>query len=159
MDFLNGLSTVSLQKKVIILDLKYTKWGIILLRFGFGIILIASSYHKILSPVEFSFSVENYRIIGGGLSQAAAVWLPWLELITGLFLIFGIWLDAAVIINCLLMILFFILVLQAYIRGLDINCGCFHTEEEKTIRLLKIIENSLFMGFSILLLLKHQARD
>ncbi|MEJ2628071.1 MAG: MauE/DoxX family redox-associated membrane protein [bacterium] len=132
------------------------KWMAIILRFGFGILFLYSSYHKILHPWEFSFDVENYRIVGEGLSRLIAVWIPYLELIVALLLISGIWLKEAILMNYLLMQLFFILVIQAYIRGLDINCGCFHTGGEGTIGPVKIIENLIFLGLSVVLLLLHE---
>ncbi len=138
------------------MKVKYQKWIEILLRFGFGILLIFSSFHKIIHPWGFSFDVENYRIVGEGISRLVAVWLPYLELILALLLISGIWLNAAVIINVLLMGLFFLMVLQAYVRGLDISCGCFYPGGEDSIGPVKIIENVVFLGLSVILLLIYQ---
>ncbi len=131
---------------------QHQKWAAVFLRFGFGILLIFSSYNKIIHPWDFSLDVENYRIVGEGLSRLAAVWLPYLELILAIFLITGIWIKAAVVINYLLMQLFFLLVLQAYIRRLDVNCGCFNPGGDATIGLIKIIENIIFLGLSVILL-------
>ncbi|MFO7889662.1 MAG: MauE/DoxX family redox-associated membrane protein [bacterium] len=132
------------------------KWVALFLRLGFGVLLIFSSFHKIMHPWDFSFDVENYRIVGEAVSQLAAVWLPYFELLLALFLISGIWLQAAVIMNFLLMQLFFILILQAFIRGLDINCGCFYSGEGSPIGPVKIIENIVFLGFSLMLLVIHK---
>jgi len=134
---------------------KHQKWARIILRFGFGILLIFSSYAKIIHPWEFSFDVENYRVVGEGLSRLTAVWLPYLELILALFLISGLWIKAVVVINYLLMQAFFVLVLQAYIRGLDINCGCFNPGGESTIGIIKIMENIILLGLSVILLLLY----
>lgn len=136
----------------------YREGAEIILRLGFGILLLYSSYQKILHPWEFSFDIENYRIIGEGLSRVAAVWIPYLELVIGLFLISGIWLKETVLMNFLLMFIFFTLVIQAYFRGLDINCGCFHPGGDGTINFGKIIENTIFLGFSIILLLLHEKK-
>lgn len=132
------------------------KWIIFFLRFGFGILLMYSSIHKILQPWAFSFDVENYRILGEALSRLVAIWFPYVELIVALFLISGIWLRTAVITNFLIMSLFFILIMQAYIRGLDINCGCFHPGEGGSIGPLKIIENLIFLGLSVTLLTVYE---
>jgi len=134
---------------------QHLKWAAVFLRFGFGLLLIFSSYSKIIHPWEFSIDIENYRIVGEGISRLVAVWLPYLELILAILLITGIWINAAVVINYLLMQLFFLLVLQAYIRRLDINCGCFNPGGDATIGLLKIIENILFLGLSVVLLIIH----
>ena len=120
-----------------------------LLRFGFGILLIYSSLHKIRFPFEFAEAIENYRILGEGLSRWAAIWIPYLEVLTGLLLILGIWIDSAVIVNASLMLIFLILVSQAYFRNLDIQCGCFAFDEASKIKLIKLFENLFFLCSSL----------
>jgi uncharacterized membrane protein YphA (DoxX/SURF4 family) len=119
---------------------------ILILRLGFGFLLIYASVDKIRHPFEFAEVVENYRVFGPDLSRLVAVFVHYLEALTGLLLITGIWLDAAVSINGLLMAGFLFLVLQAFIRGLDINCGCFMVAGEAPIGLIKILENIIFAG-------------
>ena len=130
---------------------RYRAWIVLFLRVGFGVLLIVASMDKIRQPFGFAGMVENYRVVGEGLSLWVAVWLPVLEFFTGLFLILGLWSEAVVLINFLLMAVFFILVIQAYVRHLDIQCGCFSTEEGGRIGILKVIENFIFMAGSILL--------
>jgi uncharacterized membrane protein YphA (DoxX/SURF4 family) len=119
---------------------------------GFGVLLIYSSLYKIQSPYEFAKAIENYRILGEGLSRWAAVWIPYLEAITGLLLILGVWIDAAVTINALFMLVFLILVSQAYFRGLDIQCGCYAFDEASTIKLTKLLENLFLLCSSLWLI-------
>jgi len=127
------------------------KWLILFLRWGFGLLLIFAAVDKIRHPFEFAEAVENYRIFGADLSRWIAVWIPTLEVVVGLFLILGIWQDAFILLNMILMTLFLLLVMQAYARGLDVRCGCFFVEGESKIGLLKIFENSIFTALSILL--------
>jgi len=129
----------------------WKKWFAFVLRLGFGILLVAASADKIIHPFGFAQAVENYRVIGEGLSRWVAVWLPYLELLVGLLLILGVWKDAAVLTNALLMLTFLFLIMQAYFRGLDIRCGCFTTGEGSSIGVSKILENLLFAGFSVFL--------
>jgi len=124
---------------------------ILILRIGFGVLLIYASVDKIRHPFEFSEVVENYRVLGPDLSRWVAVFIPYLEALTGLLLITGIWLDAAVSINGLLMVSFLFLILQAFLRGLDINCGCFMVQDEAPIGWIKIVENTIFAGFGVFL--------
>ncbi|MFH1942668.1 MAG: MauE/DoxX family redox-associated membrane protein [bacterium] len=130
----------------------WQKWLSLILRLGFGILLIIASIQKILYPYEFSQAVENYLVVGEGLSRWVAVWLPYLETITGILLIIGVCKDAAVLTNADLMNLFLILVAQALIRHLDIRCGCFIVQgEDAPIGMAKLAENILFAGCSIVL--------
>lgn len=129
------------------------KWFIIVLRIVFGIILIAASIDKLTHPIQFAQAVENYRLVGEVLSRWTAIWLPYLELATGILLIAGIWLDAAAIVNFVMMAIFLVAVIQAYARGLDINCGCFSTDGGSKIGPGKILYNFLLLGGSLILLL------
>ncbi len=130
-----------------------------LLRLGFGALMIIASLDKIANPFAFAEAVENYRIIGQDLSHWTAVWLPFLELMTGLLLISGIWLKAAVGINALLMSAFFIFVFQAWARGLDIHCGCFDLGGEGKIGVLKILENTAMAAGAWYLVRVYAHRD
>ena len=129
----------------------WQKWLVMMLRLGFGLFLIIAAIDKIRHPYPFADVVENYRVLGEGFSRWVAVWLPVFEILLGVMLIVGIWLDAAALLNALLMTAFFILVTQAYARGLDIRCGCYFFEGEAVIGLQKIIENLVLTGLSLLL--------
>lgn len=95
--------------------------------------------------------VQNYQVIGKDLSLWTAVFVPYLEAVTGILLIAGFWLEASAWINMMLMLVFLILVGQAYFRGLDINCGCFAVEEAEKIGWFKLSTNILYAVFSIIL--------
>lgn len=127
------------------------KWFIIALRIGFGAILIAASIDKLLHPIQFAQAVENYQVFGEVLSRWVAIWLPYLEILTGVLLILGIWFDAAAILNFLMMTIFFLALMQAYIRGLDINCGCFSVQGGTKLGLGKLLYNLLLFGGSSIL--------
>ena len=87
-------------------------------------------------------------MISGASIQPLALWvaavLPVLELFVGLMLISGFWLDAAVIASVGLYTAFLILVVQARVRGLNIDCGCFHVEGGGRIDFLKVVENTAY---------------
>jgi uncharacterized membrane protein YphA (DoxX/SURF4 family) len=127
------------------LNVKAREWFFILLRIAFGVILIAASVDKIRHPIEFAEAVSRYRVIGEGLSFWAAVWIPALEALTGMLLVFGFWSDGAVIVNTGLMTAFLVLVFQAWVRGLDIRCGCFSVDSGTPMGWLKFLEN---VGFA-----------
>ena len=131
------------------------RWSTLLLRLGFAFLLGYASIDKILHPYLFAQDVMHYRVLGEGLSYLVAVWIPYLELFTALCLVSGIWLDAAVSINAILMPMFLVLVLQAFFRRLDIHCGCFTVNGESVIGPVKIIENFVFAALSLVLARLH----
>jgi uncharacterized membrane protein YphA (DoxX/SURF4 family) len=133
---------------------KFITGAVIILRIGFGLLLCYAAIDKIRHPLQFAGIVENYRVFNAELSFWVAAIVPYLEVITGFLLISAIWIDAASMLNMLFMCLFFILVTQAYLRGLDIHCGCFSTGEEgEPIGLIKVSTNLFYMIMSIILLI------
>jgi uncharacterized membrane protein YphA (DoxX/SURF4 family) len=92
-----------------------------------GLIFILASIEKILNPADFAELVFNYQILPDTLINFTAVFLPWLEVLLGVLLIFGIWIPGALIIANLLLITFFSALIFNAARGLDIQCGCFST--------------------------------
>lgn len=119
-----------------------------LLAMGFGFLLVFSSFDKITHPLVFAGMVENYQVIGKSLSLWVAVWLPATEMLLGLMLILGFWPSASLLFNAGLMTGFLALVTQAYLRGLDIECGCYGAEGS-TIGPFKILQNLALAGLSI----------
>jgi len=80
---------------------------------------------KIQDPATFAASIEAYRIVSGPAALWAALLLPWLEVIIGIGLLTP-WLErASSTIIILLLALFIGLHSSAWMRGLDISCGCF----------------------------------
>lgn len=110
-------------------------------RFVLGIVFVYASYDKILHPEAFAKIIYNYQILPDELINLAAIFLPWLELITGSLLIIGLWLPGSVFIGNILLIIFFCALMYNKARGLDISCGCFSTSEsaapESTLYLLR----------------------
>ena len=77
-----------------------------------------------------------------------AVILPWIELVTGLFLIIGFKSRTSVIVIGLLLIMFDIMILINMYRGAPITCGCYDAVGEP-IGWKKILENALMLVFSV----------
>jgi uncharacterized membrane protein YphA (DoxX/SURF4 family) len=121
---------------------------ILALRLFFGIIFIYAAYDKLLNPLEFSQAVENYQLVNAALSKWIAIWLPFLELILGIMLLFNIWLVPGTIINVILNIVFTIAVFSAYYRGLDISCGCFG-KESGIVTGSKVFSNIMLLAISL----------
>jgi uncharacterized membrane protein YphA (DoxX/SURF4 family) len=99
---------------------------ILLFRVVLGVTFIYASLDKIAHPDQFARIVYNYKILPGFLINIFAVTLPWVELVAGLFLIFGIF-TASLIISFLLVV-FIVAISVNLFRGIDLNCGCFSTD-------------------------------
>ncbi len=98
-----------------------------ILRILLGLLFVASGGEKLLFPYQnFLYVIQNYQILPPFAEESAARVMPWIELILGVFLILGLWLEWTLR-GVLIMILGFLLIVgQALIRRLPLEeCGCF----------------------------------
>ena len=110
-----------------------------LIRLFMGAIFIYASFSKIHDPALFSNMLHNYGVTPLAIENIIALTLPWIELFIGLGLIFEIKYEACLDISIFLIVLFILLILQAYLRDRSIYCGCFMGSDE-TMSLEKAIE-------------------
>ena len=89
-----------------------------------GIFIYAGAI-KVLDPVQFANDIDNYKILPWPVSVALAFYLPWLEILCGLGLIFRFLYRGALSILTALILVFTLATVAAKVRGLDITCGCF----------------------------------
>ena len=133
----------------------------IIFRIILGIIFIYASYDKILDPAGFSKNIHNFHVTPIAIENILALVIPWLELIIGIFLIFGLFLDGTINITIALLILFIIVLSQAVFRGIDVHCGCFKTEADVGVTDLRfelikrIVEDFILLGMAFVI----QMRD
>ena len=121
-------------------------------RFILGVIFVYASYDKILHPKAFAEVVYNYQILPDGLINVTAIFLPWLEILIGVFLIVGFWMSG-VAIWCNIMLAVYIGALCFNLaRGLNVNCGCFSTTKGSTISIETILWDVAFLALSAYLL-------
>lgn len=125
------------------------------LRFFVGLVFIIAGIIKIIAPVEFFEAVMNYKIFGEFISQIIAVVIPWLELIIGLLIIFEVYIKENLLLYLVLLLSFNILIASAIIRGLNINCGCFGTENSMQVGFYKLAENFGLFFIALFLFLKY----
>ncbi|HJY62920.1 MAG TPA: MauE/DoxX family redox-associated membrane protein [Ignavibacteria bacterium] len=119
-------------------------------RIVLGAIFVYASFDKMANPQDFLKVIENYKILPVQLANPLAIFLPWLELITGLLLIVGKWEKGALLIYNVLMVIFVIALSQALIRGLDISCGCFSVKPTSTSEVwLRVILDIITLFFSV----------
>jgi hypothetical protein len=98
------------------------------MRLILGGVFVWASIYKILHPAAFAGVIANYQLLPDVLVNGYAVTLPWLELLLGFFLIFGLWLPGAVVLSNLLLVVFSGALVFNVARGLDIDCGCFTSD-------------------------------
>jgi len=100
-------------------------WGELSVRWFLGITFIYASYHKIGDPAYFAKIIYGYYLFPAFSINIIAIFLPFLELISGLAIILGIYpRSAAIIINGMLLAFIMALAINL-VRGQQFDCGCF----------------------------------
>ena len=124
---------------------------ITLLRVTLGCVFIVASIDKIADPYAFAASIGNYKIVSGTPAMFVATILPWIELLAGLGLLFGVFLRGSALLTLIMLATFTILASSAMLRGLDISCGCFTQDPASSkVGWTKIAENLLLIAINII---------
>ncbi len=118
------------------------------LRLVLGFFFIYASLGKIAHPAQFAEAIANYRLAPYVLLNLTAVLLPWVEFITGLFLIIGFKSHTSVIVIGVLLVMFEVMILINIYRGAPISCGCFDSGGEP-IGWEKVFEDALMLAFAV----------
>ncbi|HWO57404.1 MAG TPA: MauE/DoxX family redox-associated membrane protein [bacterium] len=103
------------------------EWLSLVFRLIVGAVFVYAALDKIMHPDGFAKAVSNYRILPGSLINLVALFLPWLELLTGAALILGTKVEGASFLISGMLVIFLIAVTATLIRGISIDCGCFTT--------------------------------
>ena len=131
-----------------------------------GLTFIAASLDKIIDPYAFSANISGYEVMPSFLINLSALFVPWIELICGILLLFGVfitiiknkeilYIDASNNI-IILMLLWFIFILSvAHIRGLDIDCGC-GLGETKTLPIDRLKEDIYLLIMAFIIKFRHK---
>ena len=109
-------------------NLLHTRWIEMTARLLLGIIFIYASYHKILAPEEFAKIVYGYGLFPSVTINLIAIIIPFIELVTGIALIIGIYTRPAAIIVIGMLSAFIIAISINIIRGHEFDCGCFSSD-------------------------------
>lgn len=148
------------------------EWTVLVLRIVLGLIMLYAAVPKFFNwegiswaspipPVDlapFARSVYNYRVIPIPLVNLAAMFIPPIEGLCAIFLLSGLWLRTSTLILGFFQTAFLAGMVQAMIRGLDIDCGCFVGADSK-VGYFSIIRDSFFLiGFiTVFVMAKEEA--
>lgn len=113
-----------------------------------GLLFAAAGVAKIGDPKAFAEQVHNFRLLPVALENLAAMTLPWIEVVAALALLFGVRARAAAVLSTGLLAAFTLAVLSALARGLDIECGCFGTQDATHVGWVKVGQNLAMLALA-----------
>ena len=98
----------------------------LLLRIALGAVFVYAAWLKLRDPWQmFAMSIDSYQLLPMWAVRVVARTLPWLELLLGALLLAGLWLRLSAGATSLLLLGFFVLMIRAWAKHMEINCGCF----------------------------------
>ncbi len=95
-------------------------------RLVLGVLFLAAGVIKLAQPGPFAATLMAYQVLPIELVRPLALVLPWIEVLTGAYLLAGLFTRAAAGAALGLLAVFMVALGQAMARGLPLeNCGCF----------------------------------
>ena len=105
-------------------------------RFVLGGIMLLAGLTKLGVPETMAVSIRAYEIpLPSWLVSTMAVGLPIVEVGLGIWLLIGLFTRFSGGLGAVLMAVFTVAITQAWLRGLDIDCGCFAGAEANSLGL------------------------
>ena len=129
------------------------KFLLFVLRTILAFVFIYAAILKIAEPGDFSQAIANYKLLPDILINILGIILPWIEIIAGILLLFGVAVKENSLIISGMLIVFIIAIGISLARGLNIDCGCFGTANGDQIGLLKLLQNIGLLAIGIILII------
>jgi uncharacterized membrane protein YphA (DoxX/SURF4 family) len=93
-------------------------------------IFIYAGYAKLREPwPQFAVSINSFRLVPATWLEPLAKWVPWAELILGLWIVSGVLLRWSALTASAVLTFFFAVLIRSYAMGLEVDCGCFGSGE------------------------------
>lgn len=116
-----------------------------------GALFVYAGVLKVWDPVRFAGDIENYHVLPWAVNVRLAFYLPWLEIICGLALIFRRLYSGALVLVLALLIVFIGASIAAKMRGIDISCGCFgHVSDQLSFAWHLVLDFAIFAAVAAL---------
>jgi uncharacterized membrane protein YphA (DoxX/SURF4 family) len=125
----------------------WPRWFLLAGRLILGSIFVYAGYVKLRQPwMLFAMSIESYQLVSGSVRDFLAHTLPWFELVLGLLLLTGVALRWTATVTAGLLLFFFSVMLHAFLKGMQIDCGCLGPNEK--LGPLTLVRDGVLFGLA-----------
>jgi uncharacterized membrane protein YphA (DoxX/SURF4 family) len=87
-------------------------------------LFIYTGWEKLKAPADFAKEIRAYEMVPLEVTNAMALYLPWLEILTGALILIPWFRREARLLILLMLAVFTIAKAAAKVQGLNIHCGC-----------------------------------
>ncbi len=125
-------------------------------RLGLAAVWLISGGIKAADSGQTYVAVRAYDVLPLDAVGPVAAVLPWLELALGLLLLVGLGVRAAATVSAVVLLGFVAGLVQAWVRGLAIDCGCFGgggaVDPDATAYGLELLRDAGFLALAVWLI-------
>lgn len=100
-----------------------------LLSFLFAAVFLYAGGLKAYDPTAFLADVRSFALLPDPYAAWLALALPWLEILSGLAVLTGVLRRGGLLLLNAALLAFLAAILQAWVRGISIHCGCFGAQQ------------------------------
>lgn len=112
-------------------------------------IFIYAGYAKLREPwPQFAVAINSFQIVPLNWLEPLARYIPWAELLLGLWVLSGIFLRWSALSASLVLTFFFAVLIRSYAMGLDVDCGCFGSGEAH-LGPLRLAEEAVMLALAL----------
>lgn len=126
-----------------------------IIRWLIGGLFLFAGVLKARNPAQFAADISNYQLLPWEAAVAAALYIPWVEILSGVGLIANWNRPGALRILLLLTLIYFQALLSAWMRGLNIECGCFGKALASSNYLILFVRDILILAALLWLLFRE----
>ena len=139
-----------------ILVFVFKKWKVFasfVIRIILAFTFLLAAIPKIVDPAGFALDISHYDIFPKIFINIIAITVPWIEMLIAISILFYVFDKGGILLVNLMLLAFLMLLGQALIRGLDIDCGCFGHSGAREAVSKAFLRDLFFVSWSILLYL------
>lgn len=122
---------------------------IVFLRLILAAVFLFAAVPKLLDPTSFARDIDNYRLLPDAAIGPLALALPAAEILVGLALLTGLYARGAAVVCGAMLVGFAAGMIQAIVRGIDLDCGCFGHVAEAQVSWWTVGRNATLLAFSV----------
>ncbi len=117
-----------------------------LLAWALGGVFIWSGWIKVQDPAQFLVSIRGFHLLPDPFAAWLALALPWLEIFAGLAVLTGWMRQGGLLLLNVAVVIFAVALISAWVRGLDVECGCFGKGKGSSAILTALVRDAVLLA-------------